>query len=135
MRWKVCERLRPSGADHHPHRERAARLARHQRAEIVGDAFRQHRHYAVREIDGIAAHQRIAVERRTGPDVECDIGDRDVDDEAAFVVRIGILFGVNRVVVVLRIRRVDGDERHVAPVLAPLQVRRLGFLGLAQCVS
>ena len=51
-----------------------------QRAEIVGDALRQHRHDAVGEIDRIAALQRLAVERRARPDIGGDVGDRDGDD-------------------------------------------------------
>ena len=38
-------------SDHHPHCERATWLARHQRTEIVGDAFRQHRYDAIREVN------------------------------------------------------------------------------------
>ena len=38
-------------ADHHPDGERTARLTRYKGAEIVGDAFRQHRHHAIRKVD------------------------------------------------------------------------------------
>src|SRR6476660_1959183 len=55
-----------------------------------------------------------------------------MDDVAALVVRIGIRLGMNRVVVILGIGRIDRDQRHVAPVLAPLQLRRLCRLSLAQ---
>ena len=98
-------------ADHHPHRQRPTRLARHQRAKIVRDALREHRHHAVGEIHGIAARQRIAVERRSRPHIVCDVGDRDIDDVAAFVVRIRIGLGVDRVIVVLGVGRIDGDQR------------------------
>ncbi len=74
------------GADHHAHGERGAVLARPQRAQIVGDALRQHRHHAVGEIDRVAAHQRLAVERRAGRHVMGDVGDGDGDDEAAVIV-------------------------------------------------
>ena len=119
-------------ADHHPHRQRAARFARHQRAQIVGDALGQHRHHAIGEIHRIAAHQRIAVERRSRPHIKCDVGDRDIDDVAALVVRIGIRLGVNRVVVILGVGRIDRDQRDVAPVLAPLQGCGFCLFGLAQ---
>ena len=119
-------------ADHHPHGQRAARLARHQRAQIVGDALGQHRHHAIREIHRVAARQRVAVERRTRPHIEGDVGDRDMDDVAALVVRIGIGLGMDRVVMVLGVGRIDGDERQVAPVLAALQRGGLCLLGLAQ---
>ncbi len=99
------------GADHHPHRERAARLARHQRAEIVGDALGQHRHHAVGKVHRVAARQRVAIERRARPHVEGDVGDGDMDDVAALVVRIVIGRGMHRIVVILGVGRIDGDER------------------------
>ncbi len=129
---KAVRALAAVGADHHPHRQRAARLARHQRAEIVGNALRQHRHDAVGEIHRVAARQRVAIERRTRPHVEGDVGDGDVDDVAAFVVRIVIGRGMHRVVVILGVGRIDGDERQFAPVLAAFQRRRLCLLGFAQ---
>ena len=102
------------GADHHAHGERGAVLARPQRAQIVGDALRQHRHHAVGEIDRIAAHQRFAVERRAGRHVMGDVGDGDGDDEAAVIVRRRVRLGMHGVVVILGVGRIDGDERHVA---------------------
>ena len=39
--------------------------------------------------------------------------------EAAGIVRIGITLGVHGVVVVLGVGRIDGDQRQLAPVLAP----------------
>jgi hypothetical protein len=56
------------------------------------------------------------------------IGDGDPDDMAAGVLRIVIGMGVDRVVPVARIGRVDGDERQVAQVLAPAKAR--GFAGV-----
>ena len=46
-----------------------------------------------------------------------------MDDVAALVAGIGIKLGVNGVVMILGVGRIDGDERHVAPVLASLQHR------------
>src|SRR5207302_3649568 len=69
---KAVRALAAVGADHHAHRERAARLARHQRAEIVGNALGQHRHHAVREVNRVATYQRVAVERRSRPYIEGD---------------------------------------------------------------
>ena len=37
---------------------------------------------------------------------------------AAAIARIGIGRGINGVVVILGVGRIDGDERHVAPVFA-----------------
>ena len=53
-----------------------------------------------------------------------DIGDGDADDVAAGIARIAILFRMNRVVMIFRIRRVDGDEGNVAPVLAAGEIGR-----------
>ena len=47
-----------------------------------------------------------------------DVGDGDGEDVAAGIVRIGIGRGMDRVVVVLGVDRIDGDERELAPVLA-----------------
>ena len=105
-------------ADDHAHRERGAVLVGAERAQIVGDALRQHRHHAVGEIDRVAALQRLAVERRARPHVVRDVGDGDGEDVAAGIVRIGIGRGMDRVVVVLGVDRIDGDERELAPVLA-----------------
>ena len=81
-RWKEWRILRPSA-------EKVMRTASAgrsdlllQRAEVVGDALGQHRHDAVREVDGVAALQRLAVERGTRPHIGRDIGDRDGDDDS-----------------------------------------------------
>ena len=111
---KAVRPLAPVGAENHPHRERRPVLQRTQRAEVVGDALGQHRHDAVGEIDRVAALERVAVERRAGPDVGRDVGDGDGDDEAAGVGGIGIGRRVDGVVVVLGVGRIDGDERQAA---------------------
>ncbi len=46
-----------------------------------------------------------------------------------------IRLGVDRVVMVLGVGRIDGDERQVAPVLAPFQVGPLGRIGLVQHIG
>ncbi|MNI27145.1 hypothetical protein D3C73_808700 [compost metagenome] len=46
----------------HAHGHCRSVFALAQRAEVVGNPLRQHRHDAVGEIDGIAALQRFAVE-------------------------------------------------------------------------
>jgi hypothetical protein len=48
-----------------------------------------------------------------------DIGDGDPDDVAAGVFRIVIGMGVHGVVMVPRVRRIDGDQRHIAQVRPP----------------
>ena len=118
MRWNLCERLRPSRAEDHAHRERGPVLERAQRAEVVRDPLRQHRHDPVGEIDRVAALERLPIEGRAGADIGRDVGDGDGDDEPAGVAGIGIGRGMDRVVVVLGVGRIDGDERQRAPVLA-----------------
>ena len=120
-------------AEDHAHRERRPVFERAQRAEVVGDALGQHRHDPVGKIDRIAAFQRLAVERRPGPHIGGDVGDGDRDDEAAGIGGIRIGRGVDGVVVILGVRRVDGDERQLSPVLARRrEADRAGALGLFQ---
>ena len=80
----------------------------------------------------IAAYQRFAIKRGARRHVMRDIGDRDRDDEAARVFRIGIRRRMNRVVVVLCIDRIDRDQRQVAPVLAASKRGGAGGLRFGQ---
>ena len=100
------------------HRQRRPVLMGLERAEIVGDALRQHRHHAVGKIDRVAAVERRAVERRARRDIVRHIGDCDADHMAAGVSRIGIGRRMHGVVVILGVRWIDGDEGDVTPVLA-----------------
>ncbi|MNX95753.1 hypothetical protein D3C86_1280400 [compost metagenome] len=118
----------------HPHRKGRAVDAFLQRAEIVGDALRQHRHDAVGEIDGIATLQRLAVQRRTGPHIPGDIGNGDGDDDAVRIVGRRVGLGIDRIVMVLGVGRIDGYERQVAPVLAVRHAGRLGCIRLGKNV-
>ncbi len=52
------------------------------------------------------------------------VGDSDGDEMAAGIARVRIGRRMDGVVVVLGIGRIDGDERHVAPIFAPLKRRR-----------
>src|SRR3954451_1643273 len=61
-----------------------------------------------------------------------NIGDRDPDDEAARIFRIGIRRGMNRVIVVLCIDRIDRDQRQVAPVFAARKRGRTSRLRFGQ---
>ncbi len=115
---KRMRALAPVGAEDHARRERRAVLVRAERAEVVGDALGQHRHDPVREIDRVAALERLRVHRRPGTDIGRDVGDGDGDDEPAGVPRIGIEDRMDGVVVILGVGRIDGDERKGAPVLA-----------------
>ena len=105
-------------ADDETHGKRRPVLVRHERAEIVGDFLRQHRHDAVGKIDGIATDDGLAIERAAGPDIEGHVGDGDADDEAALVLGVRVALREDRVVMVFRIRRIDRNERDVPPVLS-----------------
>jgi hypothetical protein len=122
--------LAPVGAEHHPHGQAGAVLAIAKRTEAVGQAFGQHRLHPVGEVDAVALVARGAVQGGVGADVGRDVGDGDPDDPAAGVARIVVGLGVDGVVVVAGVGRVDGDQGNVAQVLAAGQGRRLGGLGL-----
>ena len=77
----------------------------------------------------------ITVQRRARPHIKRDVGNRDMDDVAALVVRIGVGRGMHRVVMILGVGRIDGDERQFAPVLAAFQTGRLRVLGFAHARS
>ena len=47
-----------------------------------------------------------------------DVGDGDGDDMAAGILRIGIGYGMDRIVMILGVGRIDGDKGNAAPVLA-----------------
>ena len=61
-----------------------------------------------------------------GADIGRHIGDGDPHDPAA---GLAVGLGIDGVVVVARVHRIDGDEGDVAQVLAAGQRRRLGRLG------
>ena len=124
--------LHPVGADDHAHGERRTVLALAERTEIVRDPFGQHRYHPVGEVDRVAPQKRLPVEGRVRPDIGRHVRDRDGDHEAAFIGRIGIGLRHHRVVVILGIGRVDGDERRLAPVLAAAPRRALGRIGFRE---
>ena len=109
-RRKVWLFLLPCLVEHHAHGEAGPLLALPQRAQVVGDPLRQHRHDAVGEVDRVAAHLRLAVEARAGPHVVGDVGDGDVHDPAAGVARVGVGCRMHGIVVIARIDGIDGEE-------------------------
>ena len=115
---KRVRALAAIGADDHAHGERRTIYVRPQRAEIVGDALGQHRHDAIGKIDRVAALGGRAIERRARMHVMGDVGDGDADNVAARIARIRIGHRVDGVVVILGVGWIDGDEWHLAPVLA-----------------
>ena len=62
-----------------------------------------------------------------------DVGDGDEHDPAAGVLRVGVGLGVDGVVMVARISRIDGDQRHVAQIRAALRVG--GWQRLASAIT
>ena len=115
---KLVRALATVGAKDHAQCKRGPVLVWAQRAKVVGDALRQHRHDAVGEIDRVAALERFPVHRHAGLNVSGDVGDRDRDDEPARVLGIWIELGVDRVVVILSVGWIDRHKRERAPILA-----------------
>ncbi|MNM35074.1 hypothetical protein D3C81_457430 [compost metagenome] len=93
---------------------------RHQRADAVGQRFRQHRHHEAREVHRGRALLRFIVQRRAGTDIVGDVGNGDHQAEA-----IGVRLAVHRVVEVLGVLAIDGDQRRAAQVDAVTDHRRL----------
>ena len=87
-------------------------LARHQRARAVGQRLRQHRLDQAGDVDAVGAPERLAVDGSAGADERGDVGDVDPHAYGAVVE----LLGRDRVVEVLRRRRIDGERRQVAEV-------------------
>ena len=110
----------------HPHGHGGPVLAFAQAAEAVAQPLGQHRLDAVGEVDAVALLAGLLVQGHAVADVGGDVGDGDPDDPAAGVLRVRIGMGEDGVVVIAGVGRVDGDERQVAQVLAPLQRRVLG---------
>ena len=116
--------------DPHLHRQTRAVDMLVQRTQITRQHVGQHRHHAVREIGRIATLAGLAVQRGIRTDIIGDIGDRDPDEEAAGVFRVSIRLGINRIVAVAGINRVDGQQRQATQVFAFAQRCRLRRIGL-----
>ena len=104
--------------EHHPYREHRAQFATFERAQIVGDLLRQHRHHAVGEVDRIAALFCFAAEISAGPHIERYIGDGDDADPATGISGRNVGSGPDRVIVVAGVDGVDGDQRDMRQVFA-----------------
>ncbi|MCY1418457.1 hypothetical protein D9M71_340180 [compost metagenome] len=89
-----------------------------QRAETIGEDFRQHRDDPLGEVHRVAAFGRFLIQRRTDLDVVGDVGDGHVQFPATALARLGI----DRVVEVAGVLAVDGDEGQGAQVDALLFV-------------
>jgi hypothetical protein len=69
------------------------------------------------------------IEYRALAHIPRDIGDGDQQAPAARVFRCRIGRGENRVIEITCVFAVDGDQRHVAQVLAPIEGDRAGGVG------
>ena len=94
--------------------------------------MRQHRHDTVGKVNGIAALQRLAVERAVRSDVVRHVGDGDQQVPAAGIAGIVVRFGPDRVVEVAGVFAVDGDQRYRTQIDPAGQRRRTGGLRLRQ---
>ena len=103
-----------AAADMHVAHHAQAIHMRIQRAQAVGQFFRQHRDHAARKIHRVAAQNRLAIQRVTGLHIVADIGNRHHQPVAAFFRR-----AIHRIVEIARGLAVDGDQRQVADVFAP----------------
>ena len=101
--------LAPLGVEHHPHGQAGAGLAEPQRAQAVGQALGEHGLHPVGEIDAVGLFAGLLVQGRGRPDIGRDIGDGDPDHAAAGIVGGVVRLGVDRVIVVASVGRVDGD--------------------------
>jgi len=98
-----------------------------QGTNAVGQLLRQHRDHATGKIHRVAPLTGLAIQRHARPDVVRDIGNRNHQAPAT-----ASLFAIHRVVEIPGRFAVDGDQRQLAQILAPLEVgfadlgRRLG---------
>ena len=112
-------------ADQHVAHHRQAVLLRIERAQAVGELFRQHRDDPAREIDRRRALVGVGVERLARLHVVTHVGDRHDQSPAAdgVLAAAGLVgLAIDGVVEVARVLAVDGDERHVGEVDAALHV-------------
>ncbi|VVN41044.1 hypothetical protein PS645_05408 [Pseudomonas fluorescens] len=100
-----------------------------QRAQTVGQLFRQHRDHALGEVNRVAANLGFVIQGRADFHVAGDVGNRYVQlpaaGEQAQLARSG--FTVNGIIEVARVFTIDGDERQMAQVDALLFVFLFDF--------
>ena len=111
--------------DDHLRCEAQAIDVRLQRAQHVRQRERQHGNDARGEIHAGAALARAGVERRATAHVVAHVGDGDDEPET-----LGVRLAVDRVVEVLGVFAVDGDQRQVAQVHAPRRFRGVDFVAI-----
>ena len=92
--------------------------ARHERAEMIRQIFRQHGYHPIRKVHRGGARPRFQVQRRAVAHVIADVRDRDNQAPTA----AGLRLGVHGVVEIARILAIDGHERQIAQVDAPFYI-------------
>jgi hypothetical protein len=107
---ELVARLLAVLVEDHAHGQGGAVLAFLEAAQAVGQPLGQHGLDAVGEVGGVALLARLAVQIGVGADVGGDVGDGDPDDPAAGVLRVLVTLGVDGVVVIAGVGRVDGDQ-------------------------
>ena len=95
-----------------------------ERADAVRQGLRQHRHHEAGEIHRGGAFLRFLVQRKARSHVVRDIGDGDDQTEAALA-----RLAPHRVVEILGVLAVDGDQRHGAQIHARSGCRRVHAQG------
>ena len=108
--------LGATGVEDHPNRQTGPVLALAQRAQVVRNRLRQHRDDTIWEVNRITALLGFTIKLAAGAHVMSDVGDGDRDDPAAGVGRIPVGLGMDGVVVVARVGRIDGDQRQRAQI-------------------
>ncbi len=88
-----------------------------ERAHVRGERAGEHRQGAIGQVDRAAAHQRLLVEGSAGLHVLGNVGDAHPHPVAVAVALDG-----DRVVVIARVLRIDGEQRNLAQVLPMLHV-------------
>ena len=127
---KAVATLMSAGIDDKFDRETGAVDRRLQRAKIVRQRLRQHRHDPVGEIDRVAAAQGFTVEGAARSDIPGDIGDRDNQAPTSGIGRVPIGFGPHRIIEIARVAAVDRDQRQRAQIGPARGTDRCGRFGL-----
>ncbi len=84
-------------------------------AEPVGERLREHGYHMPGEIDRIAPHNRLAIQRTLRLNVVRDIGNRNQQTPPLCGTA-----AVDRIIKVPRILPIDGYQRGITKILAPL---------------
>ncbi len=127
--------LSPLSVEHHPHRHAGAVLALAQAAHVGRQGVGQHGLHAVGEIDAVALLPRLAVQGRIGGDIGRDVRDGGPHHPAALVLRVFVGLGINGVVVVAGVGRVDGDQGMARRSVRPLSVGSDAAMASASAAS